>query len=135
MSASPPVRRPPASAPLPDLTKLTRSELIHLRVELGRDIDAIRAQLENARTRVRLEGVFASRAWYASAVIAQRAKGRQLSAVEARLAELKELARAPRPDDAFTLLFYELAGEMLAPEEFDRIHARASALVREKPRS
>jgi hypothetical protein len=132
MNAQTPVRRPQASAALPDLDTLSRSELIRMTVELGKDMDNIRTQLANARTKARVDGVFAPRTWYASAEAALRTKGRQLHAVYSRLGELKADRRPKsqaRSDDDFFRIFFDLARETLPTEQFDDLLHATNALV------
>lgn len=102
-----------------NLSEMTRDELLALKHETLRDIDAIKGQLEMADARKAELGEEYDRIWYAKARCALRYKTRTHEAICDFLSKTSQRKRD------FNSFFYENAKRILSEPVFSEIHDRA----------
>ena len=99
-----------------DLKGKRRDELVTLKVEIGVDLDAIRAQLDRAKQTFRQTGRRASEDWLRRVRGAARVKGRQIEQICARVTELGARTKKHVPH-----VFMKHAELLLPSTDFKRI--------------
>jgi hypothetical protein len=107
---------PRENSALLDLSGMNRSDLLALHLKLGSDMDAVRSQLEKAKSTYRITRTRSDEDWFRRASSVVRIRGRQMQQVQIRLSELK--AEEKRQ---MAVVFMRLARVRLKKEEFKRL--------------
>jgi hypothetical protein len=113
---------------LPDLTTLSRCQLLALKQEVEEGARSIRNQIERAKAEFAISGERADPDWFQRATAALRAKGGQAQRIAYQLGVLKEKGRAAAvPEESFSRAFMKAAKQRLTGSEY----AEIVAVVRE----
>jgi|JI10StandDraft_1071094.scaffolds.fasta_scaffold273698_1 hypothetical protein len=123
-----------------DLSKLSREELLELRVKLDKENDSIKMQIEAAEAKARQTNEYADNKWYQSAKTAKKIHGRQTQAValelskrkaqkrtDARLAASQDPPKITRENKNISIqkAFVDIARTKLDPTLFNQILSEA----------
>jgi len=115
----------------PDLTRLTRLELLARKHQLDAEITAIKMQLQHARRMTHDQaGAPADRRWRLRALQAMRIKGMESHAVQMELSRRKE--HPPERPKSLALRFVEIARQRLDEAVFADILSEAQELAAER---
>jgi len=104
---------------LPDLQSMTRQQLLELKLLVNEEINAIKSQLEAAKTTQHQTGEYANPDWFRRANSALRIKQMQIQKIQLLLSSRREIS--------LPALFMSVCEEKLDPAVFSSLKAQAVA--------